>query len=79
MAINYAKQFWDVDLPVTDHDRLPLMGEQGCTAAPHLRPLCSIHTCEISNFGCKPNDKKWTDKYFGLRSEIEKIEFEEFM
>ena len=56
------------------------MGESGCTAAPHLRPLCTVHTCDIMGFGFKraPDDtpaaaeeaRAWTKKYFELRNAI---------
>ena len=54
------------------------MGPNGCTVPPHLRPTCTIHTCEINSVGCKKGDTKWTDKYFELREEIEIIELEVF-
>ena len=58
------------ELKRTDHKTLPLMGPNGCTAAPHLRPLCTLHTCEINSIGIKKNDPEWTKKYFELREKI---------
>lgn len=66
MALDYAAQR-GVELVVTGHERLPLMGEEGCTAPPHLRPLCSIHTCDIACNGTSGN-KQWDRRYFKLRA-----------
>ena len=76
MAIRCAKEDWHIDLPTTDHVRLPLMGENGCTAPPYLRPWCTLHTCQVNSFGFKPGDEAWTKKYFDLRDEIEELEYE---
>lgn len=78
-AIQYAKDNWGVILtPVNGKDArgqpLPLMGDNGCIAPPHLRPLCTLHTCEINSLGCKKGDPNWTRKYFTLRSKIEAAE-----
>lgn len=73
-TIAYAKESWRVTLQTTDHPTLPLMGEKGCTVAPHLRPLCTVHTCQIAALGCKPGDAKWTNRYFKLRDQISKLE-----
>jgi hypothetical protein len=76
MAIQYARDQWGIELQPTDHDRLPLMGAKGCVAAPHLRPLCTLHTCQINSLGCKPNDPQWTSRYFDLRDQIEELMYE---
>lgn len=78
-AITHAKENWGVILiPVNGKSitgkPLPLMGQDGCTAPPHLRPLCTLHTCEINSLGCKKGDPNWTRKYFTLRSKIEAAE-----
>lgn len=39
---------YGVELKDTGHPALPFMGEGGCTVAPHLRPLCSLHVCAYS-------------------------------
>lgn len=67
---------WGVSLEPTGHERLPFMGEEGCIVPPHLRPSCTIHTCQINSCGFKPGDKDWTDKYFQLRQEIMELEYE---
>jgi len=74
LTIEYAKDHWDVELQPTGHPRLPLMGPNGCTAAPHLRPLCTVHTCQINGLGFKPGDPAWTKRYFDLREQLEETE-----
>lgn len=74
MTISYAKDRWGVELVKTDHARLPLMGDEGCVAAPHLRPMCTLHTCAINSLGFKPDDPEWNDKYFDLRGQIDALE-----
>ena len=74
IAIEHAKSKWGIDLIPTSNPDLPLMGENGCIAEPHLRPLCAIHTCQVNSLGCKPGDVGWTNRYFQLREEIESIE-----
>lgn len=78
MAIMIAKTDWGIELKKTDHKILPLMGPDGCTAAPHLRPLCSLHTCQVNSLGFKmgPGGKKWTTKYFEIREQIDVLELE---
>lgn len=71
-----------VELRPTGHPKLPMMGETGCIVPPHLRPMCTVHTCEISSMGFKKHNPdrpyvdaaKWTSKYFDLRSKIEEEE-----
>ena len=75
-AIRWAKRRWGVKLEPTSHPRLPLMGESGCIAAPHLRPTSSVHTCQVNSFGFKPGDPEWTDRYFELRDAIDEKEYE---
>jgi len=50
------------------------MSTAGCTAAPHLRPLCTLHTCQISSIGTSRNPQ-WDERYFALREQIEIAEF----
>lgn len=75
-AIIYAQEQWGVTLVRTNHPRLPLMGPTGCTADPHLRPICTLHTCAVNGLGFKPGDDVWTEKYFAIRDEIETAEYE---
>lgn len=73
-AIEHAATKWGVVLVRTTHVKLPLMGPTGCTAAPHLRPLCTYHTCKVNSLGCEPGDPAWNDKYFQLRTDIDELE-----
>jgi hypothetical protein len=75
-AIMWAKAKWDVELVKTNHPTLPMMGPSGCTVAPHLRPMCTVHTCEVNSLGVKRGDLAWTKRYFVLREEIDELEFE---
>ena len=79
MAIQIAKEDYGIELvPETQpHPKgLLFIGEKGCTVPPYLRPLCTLHTCDVNSFGFKRNDPKgvWTKKYFALRAKIENIE-----
>jgi hypothetical protein len=74
MAVDFARENWNTELPPTWHPSLPLMGPDGCTAAPHLRPMCTAHTCEICEHGCKRGDEAWTERYYELRGAIAEIE-----
>lgn len=83
-AIQWAKKQWGVVLKrvngLSVHGKpLPLMGPTGCTAAPHLRPICTVHTCEIASVGCKRGDPVWTGRYFVLREAIDELEMEQAM
>lgn len=60
-----------VQLPTTNHPTLKYMSPTGCTVPPHLRPLCTLHTCAINGVGFKAGDEAWTMRYFDLRAQIE--------
>jgi hypothetical protein len=78
MTGKYAKDCWGIDLPTTNHPKLPYMGPNGCTVAPHLRPSCTFHTCSVNSHGIKIDDDKdhtWTKVYFHIREEIQKVEW----
>lgn len=80
-TMHLAKQR-GVVLETTGHPRLPMMGPDGCIAPPHLRPMCSVHTCDIMSMGYRrqrngdePGEADaWSRKYFDLRSQIEQEE-----
>lgn len=61
-TIELAKEIFGVDLQRTDHPTLPLMGSDGCTAAPHHRPICAVHVC-----GQHLKDDEWSERYWELR------------
>jgi hypothetical protein len=44
----FAKENYNIDLQETGNAELPFMGENGCTVAPHLRPICALHVCSYS-------------------------------
>lgn len=78
MAMERAAEF-GVTLEPTGHDTLPLMGEKGCIAEPYLRPLCTLHTCDMSALGFKKGDEDdgmWGTEYHNLRNQIDVLEFE---
>jgi hypothetical protein len=74
-TIEFAKER-GVELKPTGHERLPLMAPGGCTAPPHLRPMCTFHTCDMNSYGTNKKDKtgQWVIRYFDLRAEIEEEE-----
>ena len=76
MAIEIAGEQGTV-LQKTDHPTLPLMGPGGCTAAPHHRPLCTLHNCNISSLGFDKTDSRFTKQYFKIRSQISQKEDQE--
>ncbi len=75
LTISWAKAKWGIVLETTNDPTLPLMGLTGCTAAPHLRPNCTLHTCSVNSLGAKIGDETWNRRYFRLRSKIEKAEY----
>lgn len=76
MTLDFAREHWDVELPTTWHRTLPLMGPSGCTAEPHLRPICTAHTCEICLHGEKRGDPAWTARYYEITAKIASLEEE---
>lgn len=79
LTIEIARDEWGTELPKTEHPTLPLLSLTGeCTAPPHMRPLCSLHSCDIANLGHFRSDVALTDKYFRLRREIDRLEFVRF-
>lgn len=76
MAIEWAKDRYGVTLEPTGHHSLPLMGADGCSVAPHYRPLCTLHQCDIGALGFLKSDPMgpWTKRYFALRDKINDAE-----
>lgn len=77
MAKHWAEERWGVHLSPTGHPTLPFMGSTGCIVPPHMRPLCTRHTCAVNSLGFKPNDTKWTRKYFQIVAKIDLLEIED--
>jgi hypothetical protein len=75
MTSEWTKEKTGAEWPKTNHPALPYMGPTGCVVPPHLRPICTVHTCEINGVGVKKGDPKWTEAYFKLRGEIEEEEY----
>lgn len=78
IAVDFAQSHWQIALQPTWHPALPLMGDDGCTAAPHLRPICSAHTCEMCTHGEKRGDPSWTARYNDIMHAIGEIELAVF-
>lgn len=74
MTIEFAREERGVVLERTSHPTLPLMGAQGCTADPYLRPLCTLHVCSLGMERC--GTLKETESYFKMREEVNELEFE---
>lgn len=74
LAGDFAREHWGVRLEPGWHPTLPFMGPASCTVAPHLRPICTAHTCEVNEHGCKKGDEAWTNRYYDLIEEIGRIE-----
>ena len=70
MAEEIALDQHGITLTRTSHPTLRFMGPNGCTVEPHLRPLCTLHTCAVNSHGFKPGDPEWTKRYFDLREKI---------
>jgi hypothetical protein len=80
-TIQWAAERWGVRLKRVNGKNargevLPLLGTNGCTAEPHLRPLCTVHTCDVNGIGCKRGDPKWTRRYFQLREALNELEYQ---
>lgn len=80
ITIHYAKRAYNITLQPTGHPTLPLMGPAGCVAEPHLRPLCTLHTCAVQSIGHKlertAEADQWNEDYFKLRYRIEDLSYE---
>lgn len=77
MAKEYAKDVYKTEPPQVRDEGLLYLSENGCILEPHLRPLCTLHTCQINSVGSSGN-LEWDEKYFELRWKIaSEIEMEE--
>lgn len=72
-ADNYSQK-QGITLQRTDHSTLPFMGSDGCIVPPHLRPTCTIHTCDIASLGFHKSNPDWTDRYWELRYKLSDLE-----
>jgi hypothetical protein len=71
MAMEVAKTWGEMLVP-TSHPQLPLMGDSGCLAPPHTRPLCTVHVCEGTLLR---SDPQWYEEYWRLRERISELEY----
>jgi hypothetical protein len=55
--------------PKSNNPKAYYLHEQGCIIPPHLRVLCTLHTCAINSWGTSGNDE-WDAKYFNIRKLI---------
>lgn len=71
-ARRFALEKYGIELQDTGNPELPFMGEQGCTVAPHLRPICAMHVCTWSWAGKShiQHDKQKGWEYMALREQI---------
>jgi hypothetical protein len=76
MARTFAKEKYGIDLQDTGNPDLPFMGENGCTVAPHLRPICALHVCTWSWAAQShiQHDEQKKTEYMELRRQIEETE-----
>lgn len=75
MAEGYAKEEWGVELKPLENRSLKFLDDDGCIVPPHLRPMCTMHTCGIGGMGTSGNIK-WDQEYWKLRDKINELEYE---
>lgn len=73
LAISRAEEF-GVELKPADKN-IPLLIDGKCIAPPYLRPLCTMHSCDISSVAEFKNEPQLTEQYFDLRSLIDELEY----
>jgi hypothetical protein len=74
----------DLPIPERNEQRMFLDAGGNCLMRPDLRPMCTLHTCDVNSIGFKkartdlPKDvieaDRWTKKYFTLRNRIERLQ-----
>ena len=73
MAQEIAREHWQTE--ITPFGNGMFLGDKGCVVPPHMRPLCTFHTCAVNSLGQKLGDPKWNRRYFRLRAVIEGLEW----
>lgn len=81
VAKQWAFDEYGIELKVVSNGNLPFVGKDGCVVEPHLRPLCTLHHCDINGFGYRilngtAEDKIWNDRYEELRHKINMLEIQ---
>lgn len=73
IALHYAKRTYNIELKPTSHPTLPFMSKSGCIVEPHMRPMCTVHTCAVQSIGWKINNNEWNETYWLLRNRIDDL------
>lgn len=60
-----------VELEETGNE-IPFLKDGKCVVPPHLRPMCTLHQCDINGVGFFKGDLPLTKKYFRLRERLER-------
>lgn len=78
LAKSWAKDRWNLDISslAIKNNKIPFLSKEGCLVAPHLRPICTLHHCQINSLGFFIGQKKLTNEYFSIREKIEELESE---
>lgn len=69
----FALESWGVRLEDSGYENpkgLRFMGPDGCIVEPYLRPICTVHVCEI-HYMTSP---EFSDEYFMLRARLNALE-----
>jgi hypothetical protein len=71
-TMRFAREEYGLELEPTGFDpEVPLMSEQGCTAPPWARPVCTIHCCPITFKDQKDVvPKAWHERYWQIHEQI---------
>lgn len=77
-SIEYCEQAMEtgkeqgVNYEPTGNKKLPMLDTttNTCIVAPHHRPLCTLHQCDIEAFGFIRNDQKATMTYYRMRESL---------
>ena len=77
MAKEYAKEC-NIELEYTGNTIPFLDDNYNCIVPPHLRPLCTLHTCDINSKGVT-SDPDWDAEYFRLREMIDNEELKRYV
>jgi len=77
-TVDYAFEKYNIKLLPASNGPIPFIGPQGCVVPPYLRPVCTVHHCDINSVGFKKNCIEWTEKYYELRERISLLEDENY-
>jgi hypothetical protein len=73
MADAYSGEHEPVPVDERVQTDIKYLRADGCILAPHLRPICTVHNCQINSLGFVPGDPGWTKRYFKLREKIDAV------